>query len=40
MPNRKEREEIEGYKQQIKKLTDEMKMKDQRNKLTLERAKK
>jgi len=39
-PNRKEREEIEALKAQVVKLTEEMKAKDTRNKLNLERLKK
>lgn len=40
MPNRKEREEIDGLTKQLKKLEEEVKIKDQRNKLTIERLKK
>jgi hypothetical protein len=40
MPNRKDREEITALKEQIKKLTDDGKMKDQRNKLTIDRLRK
>jgi hypothetical protein len=40
VPNRKEREEIENLKKQVTKLTDEIKIKEQRNKLTVERMRK
>jgi centromere protein J len=40
MPNRKEREEIESLKEQVVKLQEEMKSKDQRNKLALDRVRK
>ena len=40
MPNRKEREEIDTLSKQLKKLEEELKIKDQRNKLTIERLKK
>lgn len=40
MPNRKEREEIDNLTKQLKKLEEEVKIKDQRNKLTIERLKK
>jgi centromere protein J len=39
-PNRKEREEIESLKEQLVKLQDDMKAKDQRNKLAMDRLKK
>lgn len=40
MPNKKEREEMENLKEQNLKLQEEMKAKDQRNKLAMERLKK
>lgn len=40
MPNRKEREEIDNLKEQNLKLQEEMKAKDQRNKLAMDRLKK
>lgn len=40
MPNRKEREEIDGLKATIKKLQDDAKAKDQRFKLAMEQKKK
>ena len=40
MPNRKEREEIENFKLQLQKLSEDSKKKDQNNKLTLDRLKK
>lgn len=39
-PNRKEREEIENYKKQVDKLKEDMKIKDQRYKLNMDRMKK
>jgi len=39
-PTRKEREEIDTFKKQIAKLTEENKLKDQRNKLAFERLRK
>lgn len=40
MPNRKEREEIETLKEQVLKLQDEMKSKDNRNRLAMDRMRK
>ena len=40
MPNRKEREEIDTLAKQLKKLEEDLKIRDQRNKLTIERLRK